>query len=675
MKSPRLFSLSILPFTLGCGGSPPALQAPAAGANAAPVVVTPQPVVDLSQVPDPQGLVVAGRIAKLSATFDVVHGWSKLPMPGAEQVTELLTSEAVGALADVDQPIDFAVSVTGKLTKMDVFAAVSAAVKDVDKAKAMLSERYKLVPTADGSVLIQGLGRPAHGDGDDDNGGGGGGDRKPAGEPQRTCELAPAFGLSATRLVCAWSNKALRDLAPWLTRTATRAQTTGDIHVDVLFKPLEGYIDQAMAFLPMGMAMLSGAGGLNLPGQSGVIEAALSDVANFARDIDVLSFDARMSDPGATMTATLKLAGTRSQIARMATARADRNGPAPAAFWQMPGDSDAAAFSRGMDESQVATMGTALQPVFDGLLDELDLKDADRKPIVAAVIKLLSGCAGVYASGVDGEAVHKALLALSARTQQADDATLLEAKHAATEAFVGWRVVEREEAVTRLQGALKDLAEAWNKPGVVAANRAKFPDAQVSFRSASLPKGLSLPAGSVHYVLEVALPGDTASSPPAPPVPRDKTKPGPKKSPRAKPVAVHMFAVPDGQRSWLAIAGEEGLAVSRLASSMGSAGDKLGSRADLAGMKQATSLGGAGFLTLRGLGESVAILDLLTGDSPSDALSVWEESQQLPHQALTAIPFSITPQPGSPGPVVWTFTLPKGSIEDVVTTVVKHGGF
>ncbi len=104
-------------------------------------------------------------------------------------------------------------------------------------------------------------------------------------------------------------------------------------------------------------------------------------------------------------------------------------------------------------------------------------------------------------------------------------------------------------------------------------------------------------------------------------------------------------------------------------------GDKLGSRADLASLKQNASVGAGGFTTLRGVAEAATMGSLLGGGSPSDVASDFEESLQLPHQALTPMPFSVTPQAGSPGPVVTTFTIPKGSIEDFVTTVVKHGGF
>jgi hypothetical protein len=71
----------------------------------------------------------------------------------------------------------------------------------------------------------------------------------------------------------------------------------------------------------------------------------------------------------------------------------------------------------------------------------------------------------------------------------------------------------------------------------------------------------------------------------------------------------------------------------------------------------------------------LGVATLFSGVSSSEVVSAYESSLQLPHQALTPIPFSVTPQAGSPGALVSTFTLPKGAIEDIVTTIVKHGGF
>jgi hypothetical protein len=662
---------AVVPFAaLSCGGSAPAPQAPAANGSSAPVVVTPPPQVDLSQVPDPPGLVVSGRIGRLNGSFDVVHGWSKLPMPGAEQVTELVTSEAVGPLVDLDQPIDFAVAITGKIPKVDLLAAVSAAVKDPDKTKASLTERYKLVPGANGVIRIQGLGRPKDdGDGDDD---GDKGDRRPSGEAERTCELAPAFGAAATRIVCAWSNRALGELGPWLTRTATRAASAADAHVDLRMSPLKDGLAVGASFLQMQVAQELGADGASPGGEA--LRAGIGDLLLFAKDTDVLSVDLQLAEPGATMTTTLKLASANSEIARVATAHPERNGPAPDAFWQLPRDADAGGFARGVDDADMAKVMGVVLPVLTGLLGDAVTKEA--KSVVDAFGKLFSGAPAVYASGLDVEAVRKALAGAVAHAAQPDDAASLEAKHAAKEALIGWHVLERDEPSSRLVAALKDLSVAWSKPAVAAAFRAKNPDALVpQVRAAPLPKGANLPAGSVQYVFEIPSPPPDSPTPPPPASPHDKAKPVTKKPPRPKALAFHLIVAPDGQRTWVGLAGDETLAASRLTASMAGTGDKLGSRGDLGALKQST-LGAGGFVTMRGLGETAALVAVVAGlDSPSEILSMYEEALQLPHQTLSPIPFSITPQPGSPGPVVSTFTLPKGSIEDAVTAVVKHGGF
>src|SRR5271154_7001398 len=71
-----------------CGGAPPAPPVVAPR----PAEPPPPPPADLSAVPDPAGLVVSGSFGKLGASMATVHGWSNLPMPQSEQLTELLTT-------------------------------------------------------------------------------------------------------------------------------------------------------------------------------------------------------------------------------------------------------------------------------------------------------------------------------------------------------------------------------------------------------------------------------------------------------------------------------------------------------------------------------------------------------------------------------------------------------
>ena len=92
-------------------------RAAAPGAPRAPAPVAgdaSSPAADLSPVPEPGWpRPRPGASRSCRASLATAHGWTKLPMPQSEQVTELLTSEAVGPIVDLDAPIDFAVAVLG----------------------------------------------------------------------------------------------------------------------------------------------------------------------------------------------------------------------------------------------------------------------------------------------------------------------------------------------------------------------------------------------------------------------------------------------------------------------------------------------------------------------------------------------------------------------------------
>jgi hypothetical protein len=646
-----------------CGGNAPPPQAPAIARPVAPV--TPPPPVDLSAVPEPAALVVTGRFAKLSASLATAHGWTKLPMPQSEQVTELLTSEAVGPIVDLDQPIDFAVAVVGSGSRMKDLTALSAAVKDPEKVKATLGERYKLVPGDNGVLLIQGLGKPsraADDDSDDDK-------RSPdEHDASRTCELAPAFGDAPVRLVCGFTPKALAELGPWLTRTATRGPSTGDLHVDVHMKPLQPTIADQKRLIGMILGSVIG-GRLGLSSLRNLAVALGSDLADFAGDLDGLSADVTLGDAGAQAAVTLKLSGSTSVLARIATGHPDRSGPAPAAFWQLPGDADIAMFNRGLDEAELAKGRDLVLGAVGGALGESGVKDADRKAIVAALAKLVSPAAMVYGSGIDAEAVRKALATEKGLTIQSEPTEKEEAKRQTVEAFLGWRVIELEEPSTRMTAGLKELAAAIGRPSVGAAYREKLKDAvPPALRSLPVPRTAGLPTGAQHFVLELHTLERKA------PAPRPGKPPPPAKKPLGplKPLLVHLFVVPDGHRTWLAVGGDETVTASRLAMTLGPGGDKLAAHAALAPLKDA-SIGAGGFFTARGLPEAAQQVPLVLNGATWVAKESFDEAAQMPHQGLTPILFSSTAQSGAPG-MVARVTLPKEAIEDAVATVLRRGG-
>jgi hypothetical protein len=654
---------------VGCAGGATPAQAPTAPSPATQAQPPPPP--DLSPVPAPSSLVLSGRLGKPSASLAVVRGWTKLPMPQSEQLTEILTSEAVGPLVDLDQPVDFAVAVVGSGAKMRDLTAMSAAVKDPEKAKASLAERYKLVPGDNGALVVVGLGKPKGKQEDED----GDDDGKPsAGEAEavRACELAPAFGEAPVRIVCGWSSKALEELAPWLTRTAPRMPPSADLHLDAHMAPLKPTIAEQKRLLG---TIVGGLVSLRV-GLSWLREVAMAvgtDVVDLAMDLDGASLDVTLADAGVEATLGLKLSGNSSGIGRLLVGRADRNGPPPAAFWQLPGDADFALFGRGVDEAELAKARDLLLRVVAYALREEGVKEGDSKPIVDSLGKLVSPAAAVYGSGVDAGAVRKAVAA-DRGAASLDPAERAEAWRQLVEALLGWRVIELDEPSVRIVGALKDLSTSLGKPSIAAALRARDKDVGVpALRPMPVAKAAGLPGGTQHYVLE--LPRSRPSSVASGASQGGHQKTADKKATPAKPLQVHIYVAPDGQHTWLGVGGDEGLAAARLSVSLATAGDKLASRADLAPLKD-QSVGTGGFMTVRGLPETIEAFGLVTSGVRWDGIEMVDEAAQMPHQGLTPVLLSTTPQAGSaPAAVVMRLQVPKDAIEDLVGTILRHGGF
>jgi hypothetical protein len=643
---------------LSCGGTPPAPQAPAGAKPLATAAPAPPP--DLGAVPEPPGLVLSGSVAKLGATLATVHDWAGVPMVDASQVTRLLAGQSLGPIVDLDQPIDFALAYSGNNPPL----VVSAAVKDPDRARAALAERFKLVPGDNGVMLLQSL-APASpkAEGDDD---------KDDDDEEHSCELAPAYGSAPLRLVCGSAPEALAKLGPWLTRTATRSTSPSSLHADLRMGPLRPLIAKQKRIL--GLAVGSAIGTrLRAAGARELLSAVTGDMVDLATDLDAVSLDVTLGDAGALASFGLKLGGSTSEIGRLITGHADRSGPAPASFWQLPGDADAAVFSRGIDDADVAHAREMVLRAAGEVLTDAGVKDADRKALLDAVAKVPTFPAMVYASGADAAAAKRALAAGAAITTRDDTPERREANRAASEALMGWKVIGFEDPAAKLPAVVKDIAAAWGRPGVAAGLRAKNKDVPPpAVRTEPLPKGAGLPAGSVAYVLEIA------ERTPASRAETAKAKPDEKKKPAAAPALkkrmTHVVLASDGARTWVGVGADLALVTAKLAAALGSSGDKLTGRADLASLK-AGSVGAAGFASLRGTAEAAA-LGMVEEGNFAQALAIFEAATQTPDQGATAIPFSMTPgSEGSARTAVTGVQLPRPTIQDLSALVRLLGAF
>ncbi len=607
----------------------------------------------------------------------VVHGWTNLPMLQSEQVSELLTTEAVGPVVDLDQPVYFALTVVGSGLRMKPpLFAMSAAVKDPDKVKALLADRYKLLPGDNGTILIEGLGKPQHkaaaedDDDDDDDGAkppasGSSGDDGDDGD-HRTCELAPSFGDAPVRLVCGVTKKDMTTLGPWLTRTAPRTPATADLHVDVRLEPLKQTITEGKKLASVMLGSVLGSK-LHAAWAHDLALAVVGDLADLASDMDGTTLDFTLADSGATETASVQLSGSTSLLGRLAVAHPERNGAPPAAFWQLPADADAAFFTRGWDDSLTAHARELLTDALGGGLVQDGAKDTDAKAVATAFGKLLTGAPIVHASGMDLAALRKAL---ADERSDGDAAAHVEAKHATAEALLGWSVMGIEQPMAPLASAVKELAAGLSKPSLLAALRAQNKDAApLVLRSAPVAKAAGLPAGTVHWVLELRQSvhhprGDHG----------DGKKDAKKQAIAPKPTLVHIFLAPDGARTWVGFGGDEAVVASKTAASLATSGNNLGGRPELASLKSA-SVGAAAFLSARGVSLLPIRLGLALGGATSGASSTLDDLDKMPDKGMTPVIVTSTAKAGGPPSVVTgNVTVPRGFIEDVVTSILRRGG-
>ncbi len=668
-----------LALAVGCGSPPAVSPTPVPSASASSMPIAAPGLIplgtDTSAAPEPESLVVVARVASVGKALRTLHGWSQLPMPKEDSVTELLMSEAVGPLVDLDKSIDVAVSVVGKGDDMKPLVAFSAALTDLGKAEEALQGHFKLTPDAGGTLHVDGLGRDSKdGDADDDDD-----DKKPKGDKpkddenaqHRHCELAPAAGDAPARLVCGISLASIHTLGPWLTRTLPRTAPTSDLAIDVRMAALKSTLNEKKSIIRAG---LEGAMPIRGAGLSGLVTASVADLVDLAIDLDTAHLGITLGDDSATATLGVKVGGTTSTLAHVLTAHPERTDVAPAAFWQLPGDADAALFTRGIDPNDIDGPRDAIVDAMVKALSLSSASPADTKAVGDALRKFITGNPTVYAGGLDLNSVRRALADQRKVDRGGYYAAVtperLDARRAAAEALIGWRVLGVDADAKGFTGAARDLVAAWGRPAITKALRTAHKDGPLpSLKIAAAPKGASLPAGTMHLEIETypfvasahASDDDAKKAKPAPP---------------AKPLVLHVLIVPEGGRTWITIAATEQLAVDKASSVLAAApaDKKLAKRAGLEGLRTA-KIGGGGFATQIGWRDSKFASDAL-GSRFYGAADYYDGMASEPHQGATPLLYTTTAEAGTGGGAGETTTLllPKAAIEDFVASFIQRAG-
>jgi hypothetical protein len=629
---------------VACGGAPP--PPAAAPAPLAPVAAPAPPPPDLGPIAEPQGVVVFARASKPSAALQVVGGWAGLPMPNADDLGRLVAGESLRNLFDLDQPIDFALVLRGR----SLSGAISAAVRSLDEAKAALS-KYKLTPCDDGALLIEGLGKPVGASADQSDG------------EARVCELAPAFGSAATRIVCAESDEALRTIGPWLLRGAPRLTFPADVHVDVRLGPVRALVDPMRRALPILAGAALHVHRSEIQEINETFHAAIDDLADFTSDCDTIALDAMLGDAQGVATVTAQFRSATSLIARLAVSHPERAGAPPPAFWKLPADTDAAFFHRGVDAHDFEATHDRIGRLVAALLGHEGLDEPDRNALSGVLMHGLDfmTARSWYGKGIDADAAAKAVGAIR-DVKDGDDAAREEAERLAAEKMAGWSVIGLDVPSTSVVALEKEAVAAWARGGVATWAKTKWTDSPApTIKMTPAPKSLGVKDATQ---LEVAV---------YRPHPAESPK-ARKKKPAGKPLVLHVLVVPDGASSaWVVLAADEDLAVAK-AKEVLAGGGALASRPGLAPLKDA-HVTSAGFLSARGLGLKDSLTWVLA--TPWHHLS--RESlaavAAAPDHGTTPILFQTTAQPGSGSTAAGTFsttvTIPRAAIASLVGLVLS----
>ncbi|MBX3188154.1 MAG: hypothetical protein KF819_14125 [Labilithrix sp.] len=671
----RPLHLSVVCGTLALAACGPGAPTPAATTPSKPIVsASPPAPVDVTAVPEPEGLLMVGRVAKPEAILKTVGVWTRLPLPGGADLVRSITDDAVADAVDLSQPVDGGVTLGGSKHSPRILTAVSVAVRSYEDAKAKLGAKHKLTPGKNGQLTVEGVGRAAvtnerergrardHDDDDDD-------------EPE-TCLLAPAPAAakgSDGRLVCG-EREALDALVPYLTRTVSRQTWSSDVHVEMRLQPAKAPLSQARAALPVLAGSLLGSS----PALRGLIDASVSELFDVVNDTQRIYLDAELADSGATATMKIDYASAQSLLARFSTSNADRAGAPPPAFWHLPAETDLALFGRGSDPKLFDRPRELLGKVALETTEGMGMPDPERKAVRELVVDRIMGLFTgplVYGKGYDAAALDRALAARKA-AKPGDTAAADEAERIAAEQMIGWHLVQVGDPITKVGPILKDWAQLWNRPAF-----AKWAKEQASakmlaqMRTSPPPAGVTLPKDTVH--LEIVLPRpdiEELVAPPSPP--SDPRKPAPpgappkpkvKKIPR-KPVVLHVFAVPDQGGTWLAFGLDGKLVARNVAASLSTAPEKdtLGKSQGAEALRDAKA-NAAWLATIRGL----AVFTALEHGSRSPYALLGT----LQHKGATPIVLTFAAEGPSAsaagGSARATFRLPRAAIEDLVKGVMS----
>lgn len=430
------------------------------------------------------------------------------------------------------------------------------------------------------------------------------------------CEIRPAPGDSPYRLVCASRASALRAVAPYLVQTVAREAVPDDARLR-LFHPSFS-VWQGTSPAP------------ETPEQAPLFQA----VREGFHDLSALTFAATLAPDGVHAEMKEVFQGTQSPFTRIALAHARDAGPLPDLFWRLPADALVAGYARGADAADLEPLRKSLLRATETSIREQttseEMVERARKVIAST---LLTGGPIAAAYGFD---VPGAVSAIASATVK---------RPLERSALHGWFLVGLEEPSSR-------WADAFHEAIALQTLPVKAPQGMLHRRAeATLTRceelaltDATLPPHTAHFAL------------------REYTTAKGKARGAAK-WTFHVYVVPDGPRTWLAMGENDTVVVAKARGTIAAGPDDgLASRTDLRSLRGATGFGG--FVTL-------GLFPALNGPSdPADpvaARTLLERLSALPEAGATPITFFTSGGGGERDGVELRVVAPNGAVKGILS--------
>jgi hypothetical protein len=374
MKSFRLGVLAVL---LACGGNTPAPAVPAVAVQVpgAPALLANAPKLDLSPVREPKGMVAYASLGKPMNSSSFITNITGFPL-GTQAATALgkavLNDGALGESFELRKPVHAALTLD-KEQALKMEYAVSIPLRDSSDATTLLAKRYSLHVDG-GFTWLDPKEKPEKSlrtepvENEED--------REERDEPSDACAIMTSFEQASSlgaagaskRLVCGGSRESVRNIGPYLVLGATRRTETKDFYFEGKLDAVKAQVTEGIDSLRLMTAWLSGKPGAGFIPFMGT---ALREFGTLATE-DLAKATIELELGNSMMgSMTLGLKGKSSALARVMTSRS-ADGPAPAAFFKLPIDSQVATYRKGFDEKE-------LEEIAQDLLKGLDVELASRK--------------------------------------------------------------------------------------------------------------------------------------------------------------------------------------------------------------------------------------------------------------------------------------------------------